>query len=71
MIGILVFFSLLFSFGSDIDTYGHLGGMLGGLLITLSIAPAIQTKNKIFTIIGSAAYTGYILLTIILFYFVI
>jgi membrane associated rhomboid family serine protease len=38
----LVFFSLLFSFGSDIDLYGHIGGMIGGYFAALALLPGIQ-----------------------------
>lgn len=40
-VGVLVFFSILFSFGSDIDMYGHFGGMIGGYFASLAFLPGI------------------------------
>ena len=41
IIGILVFISLLFSLGSSIDGIAHIGGLLGGILISLAILPGM------------------------------
>lgn len=41
-VGVLVFFSILFSFGSDVDTYGHFGGMIGGYFAALALLPGIE-----------------------------
>lgn len=42
LIGIMLFLSLLFSFGQNIDAMGHLGGLLGGFLISLAVLPGIE-----------------------------
>lgn len=42
IIGILVVFSLLFSIGSSIDGIAHIGGLVGGLLISLAVLPGMQ-----------------------------
>jgi rhomboid protease GluP len=70
-IGILVFFSLLFSLGSDIDLYGHLGGMIGGYFMALAILPGMQNKKKIFMMAGAGGLAGYLVLITILFFFVV
>lgn len=41
IIGILVFISLLFSIGPSIDGIAHVGGLLGGILISLAILPGM------------------------------
>jgi membrane associated rhomboid family serine protease len=41
IIGVLVFISLLFSLGSSIDGIAHIGGLIGGILICLSILPGM------------------------------
>jgi rhomboid protease GluP len=41
LIGFIVFFSILFSFGSGIDLFGHIGGMIGGYMISLAILPGL------------------------------
>ena len=41
IIGVIVFISLLFSIGSTIDAIGHIGGLIGGIFITLAILPGL------------------------------
>ena len=41
IVGILVVISLLFSIGPSIDGIAHVGGLLGGILISLSILPGM------------------------------
>lgn len=41
IIGILVFFSFFMSFGPNVDFIGHLGGLIGGLLISLAVLPCL------------------------------
>jgi membrane associated rhomboid family serine protease len=36
-----VVFSLLFSIGSSIDAIAHVGGLVGGILISLAILPGM------------------------------
>jgi membrane associated rhomboid family serine protease len=67
-VGFLVFFSILFSLGSDVDMYGHFGGMLGGYLMALALLPGIQQKSPKFYMIGVACYTAYILVTFLVFF---
>lgn len=67
-VGFLVFFSILFSLGSDVDMYGHFGGMLGGYLMALALLPGIQQKNPKFYMIGVTIYTAYILVTFLVFF---
>jgi membrane associated rhomboid family serine protease len=42
IIGVIVVFSLLFSVGSTIDGIAHVGGMIGGLLISLGMLPGMH-----------------------------
>jgi membrane associated rhomboid family serine protease len=42
IIGFIVFISLLFSLGASIDAIAHIGGLLGGLLISLAMLPGLQ-----------------------------
>ena len=51
-IGILVIFSFLFSIGSSIDSIAHVGGLVGGLLISLAILPGMEPKSNVLKIIG-------------------
>jgi hypothetical protein len=67
-IGILVFFSILFSFGSDVDMYGHFGGMIGGYLVGLAVLPGIQEKSPKFIPIGWSCFGGYLLITFLTFF---
>jgi rhomboid protease GluP len=41
IIGFILFFSLLFSFGPNVDSIGHIGGLIGGFLISLAILPGL------------------------------
>ena len=67
-----MFFSLLFSFGKDIDMYGHLGGMIGGFMMALAVLPSISNNsNKIFKLIGALGAGTYLITTFVLFYFLI
>ena len=40
-VGFLVFVSILFSFGSGVDIYGHFGGMIGGYYSSLVVLPGV------------------------------
>jgi membrane associated rhomboid family serine protease len=42
LIGFIVFFSILFSFGPGIDFFGHIGGMIGGYMVSLGILPGLE-----------------------------
>lgn len=48
----IIFISLLFSIGSSIDFIAHIGGLIGGIFISLAILPGMGVKNKVFTWIG-------------------
>lgn len=67
-VGVLVFFSILFSFGSDVDMYGHFGGMIGGYFAALSLVPGIEQKNNKFLIVGYAGLGLYFLGTLLGFF---
>lgn len=67
-IGILVFFSLLFSFGSDVDIFGHLGGMVGGYFVSLAILPGIGQKSKKLIYFGAVGYVVFTVLAFVLFF---
>lgn len=69
IIGILVVFSLLFSIGSNIDIIAHVGGLLGGLLISLAILPGMVNKSNILTWIGCGGIVGVNLITFSIFFF--
>jgi membrane associated rhomboid family serine protease len=68
IIGILVVFSLLFSMGSSIDAIAHIGGLIGGLLISMAILPGMVEKNKIITWIGLGGIVGMNFITIMVFF---
>lgn len=61
-------FSLLFSIGSNIDGIAHIGGMLGGLLISLAILPGMQEKNKIVQWVGIVGIVVMNLVTFVVFF---
>ena len=67
-IGILVFFSILFSIGEGVDMYGHFGGMIGGYLVGLALLPGIKEKYKKFVTIGGAVFVTYLLVTFLVFF---
>lgn len=48
----IIFISLLFSIGSSIDFIAHIGGLIGGIFISLAILPGMGVKNKVFMWIG-------------------
>jgi len=68
IIGILVVFSLLFSIGSSIDAIAHIGGLIGGILISLAILPGIQEKNRVLTMIGLGGIVGMNFITFLVFF---
>jgi hypothetical protein len=68
-VGVLVFFSILFSFGSDVDMYGHFGGMIGGYFIGLAILPGMEEKDTKFVVAGWAGFIIYMLATLLSFSF--
>lgn len=68
IIGIIVVFSLLFSIGPNIDMFAHVGGLIGGLLISLAILPGMVQKNRIFTIVGIIGILGMNFITFLLFF---
>lgn len=68
IIGILVVFSLLFSIGSSIDAIAHIGGLIGGILISLAILPAMEEKSRILTMIGLGGIVGMNLITFLVFF---
>lgn len=41
VIGVIVFISLIFSIGSTIDAIAHIGGLAGGLFMSLAILPGM------------------------------
>lgn len=63
-----MFFSILFSFGSDVDMYGHFGGMIGGYLVGLAVLPGIQEKSPKFIPIGWSCFGAYLLITFLTFF---
>jgi membrane associated rhomboid family serine protease len=67
---LLVFFSLLFSIGSDIDFYSHIGGMVGGYLIALFLIPGIEEKRKLFDRVGLVGYAVFLFGTLLTFFLV-
>ena len=67
-VGVLVFFSILFSFGSDVDMYGHFGGMIGGFFAALALVPGIEQKDKKFYIAGCVGLGLYLLGTFLGFF---
>lgn len=69
IIGIIIVFSLLFSIGSNIDIFAHVGGLVGGLLISMAILPGMELKSKTVTWIGVGGIVGLNLLTFCLFFF--
>ena len=68
VIGILVVFSLLFSIGSSIDAIAHVGGLIGGILISLAILPGIAQKSRLLTIIGICGIVGVNMITFLIFF---
>ncbi len=69
-IGVLLFFSILFSLGSDVDLYGHLGGMIGGYFVALAILPGIELKNQKFVVAGWAGIAVYMVVTLLCFFLI-
>ena len=67
-VGFLVFFSILFSLGSEVDMYGHFGGMIGGYFSSLALLPGIQQKSQKFFMIGATCYEAYIFVTFLVFF---
>jgi rhomboid protease GluP len=68
IIGIIIVFSLLFSFGSNIDIIAHVGGLVGGLLTSLAILPGMQNKSSIITWIGVGGIVGVNLITFLILF---
>lgn len=68
IIGIIVVFSLLFSIGSSIDGIAHIGGMIGGLLVSLAILPGIQEKSSIVKWVGISGIVVMNLITFLVFF---
>lgn len=68
IIGFIVIISIISSFSSEVDLQGHLGGLIGGLLLCLGVFPALRDKKKAFTIIGAGGLTIYFLITFLVFY---
>ena len=55
IIGVITFISLLFSVGSSIDAIAHIGGLIGGLLVSLAVLPGMAEKSKVLAYVGLAA----------------
>ena len=68
LIGIVVFFSILFSIGGQVDIAGHLGGLLGGCVCGVAIFPGIREKNKYLTLGAAAALFAYFLIMFLVFF---
>ena len=68
IIGIIVVFSLLFSIGSSIDGIAHIGGLIGGLLMSLAVLPGIQDKNRIIAGVGLVGIVVMNLVTFLVFF---
>jgi membrane associated rhomboid family serine protease len=68
IIGIIVVFSLLFSIGSSIDGIAHIGGMIGGLLISLAILPGLQEKSRVVMWVGALGIGVMNLITFLMFF---
>jgi rhomboid protease GluP len=68
IIVIIIVFSLLFSVGSNIDIFAHIGGLVGGLLISLAILPGMENKNRVITWVGVGGVVVMNLITFCLFF---
>ena len=62
-IGVIIFVALLFSIGSSIDAIAHIGGLLGGLFMSLALLPGILPKATILTYVGVGGLVGMNVLT--------
>lgn len=68
IIGVIVFISLIFSIGSSIDAIAHIGGLIGGLFISLAILPGLELKSKMMTYVGLGAFLVMNLITFLIFF---
>lgn len=68
IIGIIIFFSIIFSLGDKVDFAGHMGGLLCGLLSGLALFPGIRDKNKFIALGGGAALAAYFLVMFLVFF---
>lgn len=68
IIGLIIFFSILSSLTSRVDAMGHLGGLIGGFLISLTLFPAIVEKPKYLIGIGGGGLAGYFLTTFLVLF---
>jgi membrane associated rhomboid family serine protease len=64
----IIFISLLFSIGSSIDFIAHIGGLIGGIFISLAILPGIGLKNKLFVYVGAGGILIMNLVTILMLF---
>lgn len=68
LIGIMVFFAMLFSIGGIYGFASFCGAFIGGYACSLAIFPGIRPKHMLFTIAGAAGVGIYWLTMFLIFY---
>lgn len=68
MFGMLFFFGMLFSIGSDCGFSGFVGALMGGFCCSLAVFPGIRSKGWIYIAAGVAGIVLYWLMMFLIFY---
>jgi len=67
-VAIAVIFSIVSSFTGQVDWAGHLGGLAGGLFLSLGMFPGLGEKSKVFTIAGYGLFVIYLVTMFLVFF---
>lgn len=71
LIGMMVFFAMLFSIGGIYGFASFCGGLLGGFCSSLALFPGIRHKDWIYIVAGVAGIIIYWLTMFLIFYLAI